>query len=88
MHKIDMQLTSKPEISNIEIIRELQQRELLRQLIVSGFIKPSIIRDLEIFYDVDRQVKSGQRKEMAVNLTAAKFGVCRKTVYSGIKSLR
>jgi hypothetical protein len=78
---------SKTQISNIEIIKELNDRELLRPLVMAGLIKPSIIRDLEVFYDVDRQVKTGQHKEMAVRLTAGKFGICRKTVYNAISSL-
>lgn len=88
MHRINTQSILKPEISNIEILREMSAAGTLRPLVTAGLIPTKVLTYMEMFYDVDRQVKAGECKRQAVCMTATVFKVTPQCVYRAIKTLR
>lgn len=75
-------------MSNIEIIKELQDNEKLKPLIIAGLFPAKVLTYVEMFHHVDSQVKAGVKKKHAVCMTAAYFNVHPKTVSRALESLK
>ena len=74
-------------MSNIEILKDLHEKQQLRPLVMAGLMPAKVLAYMEMFYHVDKQVKTGQKKQMAICLTAACFKVHPKTVTRAIENL-
>lgn len=78
----------KPVISNLDVLREMETSGTLRPLVISGLVPAKVLTYMEMLYDVDRQVKAGERKRQAVCMTATVFNVSPQCVYRAIKALK
>lgn len=74
-------------MSNIETLKELKDRGLLKPLVMSGIISPAIVAKMEMYYAVDARVRTGSKKDKAVIAVACELKACRATVYNAIRSL-
>lgn len=74
-------------MSNIEVLKDLHERQLLKPLVVGGLVPVKILTYMEYYYHVDAQVKTGTKPRQAVCMTAACFNVSPKTVSRAINSL-
>lgn len=75
-------------MSNIDIIKELQDSKKLKPLIVAGLFPAKVLTYVEMYHHVDAQVKTGVKKKHAVCMTAACFNVHPKTVTRALDSLK
>lgn len=75
-------------MKNIEILKELEDRGLLKQLVVDGVIAPRVYTSMHIYYYVDAQQRAGVKKKMAVCHAAAVFSIAPRNIYRAISSLK
>lgn len=75
-------------MSNIEVLKDLQDRELLKPLVMGGIVPSKVLTYMEMFYHVDAQVKTGTKRRIAICMTAAKLNISPTTVYNALKSLK
>lgn len=76
------------QISNIEILKELKDRGVLKRLIASGIVPVKVALHIDIYWHVDAQRQSGIKRKRSVENTANAFGVCNATVYNALNSLK
>lgn len=74
-------------MSNIEILKELQDRGLSTGLIKAGWLRSSAIKTIEMYHHVNSQVLTGAHKTDAVIATSCEFGVSERTVWRSLNSL-
>ena len=79
--------TQISNMSNIEVLKELKDRELLKPLVMAGIIAPTVLRNMEIYYSVDAKVQTGTSKTKAVKETASCFNVEVDCVWKAIKRI-
>jgi hypothetical protein len=75
-------------MKNIEVLKDLEDKGLLKQLILNGLISSKISTYMHMYYHVDAQLKRKINKKQAVCHTAAFFSVSPRAVYRAIASLR
>lgn len=72
----------------IEILKELEDSKKLNTLVMSGCISPILVAHMQMFYNVDKLVKTGTKRSFAVCDTAAIFNVTPNCVYRAIGKLK
>jgi hypothetical protein len=75
------------QISNIQVIKELEEKGQLRGLIKAGYFPYKILYHMDIFYYVDAQIKSGVSKTEAVDSAHNHFNKDHRTIYRILKSM-
>lgn len=75
-------------MSNIEILKELKERGLLKPLVQAGVVPVKVVTQMDIYYMHDAQIQSGVKPDKAVRHLATSFGVCKKTIYNAINSMK
>jgi Fe-S cluster biogenesis protein NfuA len=74
----------KPHI----ILSELQKNGDLEILVKSGICSTCVLRNIEVYYYVDSQLKTGVKKTKAVLNTETQFNICRQTVYNILNTFK
>lgn len=74
-------------MSNLDVIKDLYDKKLLKQLVVAGLFPAKTLARLEMYYHVNSQMAAGVLKTHAVNNTSEKFSVTPDAVYKALKSL-
>lgn len=74
------------QISNIDIINDLDKQGKLRQLIKAGFFPCKMFLHRDIYFYVDAQIKSGVSKTEAVEMAQVQFNKDRSTIYRVLNS--
>ena len=74
-------------MSNIEVIKELHDRQVLKPLVKAGLFPYKLMTYVEVYYFVDSRMKLGVHKNAAVIEAACEFNISERSVYRAIKSL-
>lgn len=75
-------------MKNIEILKDLEDKGFLKQLVFEGLISPKIQTYMHMYYHVDAQLTKKVSKHIAVCNTAAFFEISPRNVYKAIASLK
>lgn len=74
-------------MSNIEVLKELQERGALNALVKTGWVRANVRTAIEMYHHVNAQVLTGVHKTDACIATACSFGVSERTVWRALNSL-
>lgn len=74
------------QISNIEIINQLETEGKLRSLVRCGFFPAKIYLHRDIYYYLDAHIKSGISKPEAIEMASIQFNKDRSTLYRILNS--
>lgn len=75
-------------MSNIEVLKDLKDRELLKPLVTAGIIPYKVMTYLDMYYYVDAQIKNGSSKTEAVCCASVAFNICESNVWRALASLK
>ena len=78
----------KTQTSNIEILKELKDRGLLRQMVVSGIVPIKVEVQAEMYYSVKAKIETGAKATKAVECTACDFNVSKRTVKRAVEAMK
>ncbi len=71
----------------IEILKELEDNGKLCTLVQAGAISPTLVSHMHMVYHVDKEVKLGNKRSIAICNTAAVFKVTPNCVSRSVKKL-
>ena len=74
-------------LTSIQILKDLEDRDLLRQLVKDGHVSPTVVARMQMYYQVDALVKCGDKRGHAVKMVAAMFSVTPRCVNINLKML-
>lgn len=81
-------ILSKPVISKIEIINQLDNAGLLRPLICAGLFPAKVLHYRDVYYYYDAQLKMGFNKMDALYNAEINFNISYGTVYRAINAFK
>lgn len=66
----------------------LDNEDVLKKLFKSGLLSPKVFFYRNLYLDYDVNIRRGVKSAIAIRLTAKKFRICIKTVYSAINIMK
>ena len=71
-----------------KLLTRLEESGDLKDLVISGFCAPVVIRDLNIFRYVDARTVTGDGQSRAVRDAAKAFRCCESSVWKTLKKFK